>query len=99
MPTLNIDGTEIEVPDGITLLQACEMAGSEIPRFSVPLLLYIFNMNLNAPYLENIESVYLEYITISINSIWGIYLIFILFGTLSVWALESFVSRFLLKEA
>ena len=30
---LNIDGTEIEVPDGITLLQACEMAGSEIPRF------------------------------------------------------------------
>ncbi len=33
MPTLNVDGTEIEVPDGITLLQACEMAGSEIPRF------------------------------------------------------------------
>ncbi|MDX2257316.1 MAG: NADH-quinone oxidoreductase subunit NuoG [Hyphomicrobiaceae bacterium] len=30
---LIIDGTEIEVEDGITLLQACEMAGSEIPRF------------------------------------------------------------------
>jgi NADH-quinone oxidoreductase subunit G len=30
---LIIDGTEIEVEDGITLLQACELAGIEIPRF------------------------------------------------------------------
>ena len=30
---LIIDGKEIEVEDGITLLQACEQAGSEIPRF------------------------------------------------------------------
>jgi NADH-quinone oxidoreductase subunit G len=28
-----IDGVEIEVPAGITVLQACEMAGKEIPRF------------------------------------------------------------------
>ena len=33
MPTLTIDGTEIEVPDGATVLQACELAGKEIPRF------------------------------------------------------------------
>lgn len=33
MPKLIIDGTEIEVEDGLTLLQACEQAGSEIPRF------------------------------------------------------------------
>jgi NADH-quinone oxidoreductase subunit G len=30
---LIIDGTEIEVEDGITLLQACEQAGVEVPRF------------------------------------------------------------------
>ncbi len=30
---LIIDGTEIEVEDGITLIQACEQAGVEIPRF------------------------------------------------------------------
>jgi len=30
---LIIDGQEIEVDDGITLLQACEQAGVEIPRF------------------------------------------------------------------
>ncbi|MCB1504745.1 MAG: NADH-quinone oxidoreductase subunit G [Hyphomicrobiaceae bacterium] len=30
---LIIDGQEIEVEDGITLLQACEQAGAEIPRF------------------------------------------------------------------
>ena len=30
---LIVDGTEIEVEDGITLLQACELAGAEIPRF------------------------------------------------------------------
>jgi len=33
MPKLNINGTEIEVDDGTTVLQACEMAGYEIPRF------------------------------------------------------------------
>jgi NADH-quinone oxidoreductase subunit G len=33
MPKLNINGQEIEVEDGITLLQACELAGAEIPRF------------------------------------------------------------------
>ncbi|MGO9545123.1 MAG: NADH-quinone oxidoreductase subunit NuoG [Rhodomicrobium sp.] len=33
MPKLNINGREIEVEDGITLLQACEQAGVEIPRF------------------------------------------------------------------
>ncbi len=30
---LIIDGREIEVEDGITVLQACEQAGAEIPRF------------------------------------------------------------------
>ncbi|MDO9382967.1 MAG: NADH-quinone oxidoreductase subunit NuoG [Hyphomicrobiaceae bacterium] len=30
---LIIDGTQIEVEDGTTLLQACELAGAEIPRF------------------------------------------------------------------
>src|SRR5579864_6435272 len=33
MPTIKIDGKEIEVPAGITILQACELAGVEIPRF------------------------------------------------------------------
>ncbi len=33
MPKLIIDGREIEVPSGITLIQACELAGIEIPRF------------------------------------------------------------------
>ncbi|MBT3070395.1 NADH-quinone oxidoreductase subunit NuoG [Rhodomicrobium sp. Az07] len=33
MPKLNINGNEVEVEDGITLLQACEQAGAEIPRF------------------------------------------------------------------
>ncbi len=33
MPKLTIDGREIEVPAGITVLQACELAGAEIPRF------------------------------------------------------------------
>jgi NADH-quinone oxidoreductase subunit G len=33
MAKLNIDGHEIEVPDHYTLLQACEAAGAEIPRF------------------------------------------------------------------
>jgi NADH-quinone oxidoreductase subunit G len=30
---LNIDGQEVEVPKGYTLMQACEQAGAEIPRF------------------------------------------------------------------
>ena len=33
MPKVKIDGNELEVPAGITVLQACEMAGVEIPRF------------------------------------------------------------------
>ena len=33
MPKLIIDGKEIEVPNGITLIQACGLAGIEIPRF------------------------------------------------------------------
>ena len=30
---LIIDGVEIEVEDGLTLIQACEQAGAEVPRF------------------------------------------------------------------
>ena len=33
MPKLTIDGTEIEVEAGLSVLQACEIAGKEIPRF------------------------------------------------------------------
>ncbi|MDA0787533.1 MAG: NADH-quinone oxidoreductase subunit NuoG [Proteobacteria bacterium] len=33
MPKVTVDGVEIEVPAGVTALQACEMAGVEIPRF------------------------------------------------------------------
>jgi NADH-quinone oxidoreductase subunit G len=33
MPKIKIDGKEIEVENGLTLLQACEQAGVEIPRF------------------------------------------------------------------
>jgi len=33
MPKLTIDGREIEVEDGLTVLQACEQIGIEIPRF------------------------------------------------------------------
>ncbi|MFC7050550.1 NADH-quinone oxidoreductase subunit NuoG [Emcibacter nanhaiensis] len=33
MPTLTIDGIEVEVENGMTILQACEQAGIEIPRF------------------------------------------------------------------
>lgn len=33
MPKLKIDGTEIEVAPGTSVLQACEMLGIEIPRF------------------------------------------------------------------
>jgi len=33
MPKVTVDGVELEVPAGVTALQACEMAGKEIPRF------------------------------------------------------------------
>src|SRR5262245_17667691 len=33
MPKLLIDGIETEAESGLTLLQACELAGAEIPRF------------------------------------------------------------------
>ena len=33
MPKLKVDGIEVEVPAGATVLQACELAGKEIPRF------------------------------------------------------------------
>ncbi|WP_265570535.1 NADH-quinone oxidoreductase subunit NuoG [Sphingomicrobium nitratireducens] len=33
MPKLTVDGVELEVPEGATVLQACELAGKEIPRF------------------------------------------------------------------
>ncbi len=33
MPKVTVDGVEIEVPKGATVLQACELAGKEIPRF------------------------------------------------------------------
>ena len=33
MPKLTVDGIQVEVPAGATVLQACEAAGAEIPRF------------------------------------------------------------------
>jgi len=33
VPKLTVDGIEVEVPAGATVLQACEAAGKEIPRF------------------------------------------------------------------
>jgi NADH-quinone oxidoreductase subunit G len=33
MPKLTVDGIEVEVPVGATVLQACEAAGKEVPRF------------------------------------------------------------------
>ncbi len=33
MATLTIDGNELTVEDGLTVLQACEIAGAEVPRF------------------------------------------------------------------
>ncbi|MGY8959879.1 MAG: NADH-quinone oxidoreductase subunit NuoG, partial [Alphaproteobacteria bacterium] len=33
MPKLTVDGVEIEVENGLTVLQACEQAGVEVPRF------------------------------------------------------------------
>ena len=36
MPKLIIDGKEIEVSGSLTLLQACEQAGAEIPPILLP---------------------------------------------------------------
>ena len=33
MPKVTIDGTEIEIAAGTTILQACQQAGVEIPHF------------------------------------------------------------------
>ncbi len=33
MANIKVDGQEIEVPDHYTLMQACEEAGAEVPRF------------------------------------------------------------------
>ena len=33
MPKVTVDGIEVEVEAGSTVLQACEAAGKEIPRF------------------------------------------------------------------
>ncbi len=33
MPIININGTDFEFENGLTLIQACELAGVEIPRF------------------------------------------------------------------
>src|SRR5258706_8430722 len=33
MPNVKVNGVELEVPAGFTVLQACELAGVEIPRF------------------------------------------------------------------
>ena len=33
MPKLTIDGAEIEVPEGANILQACQLAGKEVPHF------------------------------------------------------------------
>jgi NADH-quinone oxidoreductase subunit G len=33
VPKVTVDGVELEVPQGATVLQACELAGKEIPRF------------------------------------------------------------------
>ena len=33
MPKLKVNDIDIEVEDGLTVLQACEQAGAEIPRF------------------------------------------------------------------
>ena len=33
MANISINGKSLEVPNGITIIQACELAGIEIPRF------------------------------------------------------------------
>ena len=34
MPKVTVDGIELDVPQGATVLQACELAGKEISRLS-----------------------------------------------------------------
>ena len=45
MAKLKVDGKEIEVPDHFTLLQACEEAGAEVPRFCFHERLYVFRLS------------------------------------------------------
>ena len=33
MIDITVDGKKVQVPAGVSVLQACEMAGAEIPRF------------------------------------------------------------------
>ena len=33
MPTITIDDKKVEFENGMTVMQACELAGVEIPRF------------------------------------------------------------------
>ena len=33
MPKLTVNGVEVEVPAGASVLQACEESGAEVPRF------------------------------------------------------------------
>ena len=33
MPTITIDDKKVEFENGMTVMQACELAGTEIPRF------------------------------------------------------------------
>ena len=33
MAKVTVDGIEVEIPNGASVLQACEAAGKEIPRF------------------------------------------------------------------
>ena len=33
MPTITIDNKKVEFENGMTVMQACELAGAEIPRF------------------------------------------------------------------
>jgi len=40
MPKVKVDGIEVEVPQGATVLQACEAAGKEIPRFCYGVFAY-----------------------------------------------------------
>jgi NADH-quinone oxidoreductase subunit G len=35
MPKVTVDGVELEVPAGATVLQACELAGKEIPASAI----------------------------------------------------------------
>ena len=35
MPKVTVDNLEVEVPDGATVLQACELAGNEIPASAI----------------------------------------------------------------